>query len=65
MFLCVQRGGLALPLQVESQRRLRQLAEDEAQMTATQLQLQAERQAVLAAAGQAAIAQKAQEQQKQ
>jgi hypothetical protein len=51
-------------LQVESQRKLRQLAEDEAQMTATQLQLQAERQAMLAAAGQAAIAQKAQEQQK-
>jgi hypothetical protein len=55
----------AAPLQVENQRRLRQLAEDEAQLTATQLQLQAERQAVLAAAGQAAIAQKAQEQQKQ
>jgi hypothetical protein len=51
-------------LQVENQRKLRQLAEDEAHMTATQLQLQAERQAVLAAAGQAAVAQKSQEQQK-
>jgi hypothetical protein len=54
----------AAHLQVESQRKLRKLAEDEAHMTATQLQLQAERQAVLAAAGQAAIVQKAQEQQK-
>lgn len=50
-------------LQVDSQRRLRQLAEDEALLTTTQLQLQAERQAVLAAAGQAAVAQKAQQQQ--
>jgi outer membrane murein-binding lipoprotein Lpp len=41
--------------QVEHQRRLRQLAEDEAELTAQQLQLQTDRQAVAAAAGQAAI----------
>lgn len=38
-------------LQVEHMRRLRQLAEEEADLTAQQLQLQAERQAVAAAAG--------------
>lgn len=48
--------------QVEHQRRLRQLAEDEAQLTAQQLQLQAERQAVAAAAGREAIQQQAQAQ---
>eukprot|EP00775_Hariotina_reticulata_P010320 gene10320-10477_t len=42
-------------LKVEHQRRLRQLAEDEAELTAQQLQLLADRQAVVAAAGQAAI----------
>lgn len=49
-------------LQVEHQRRLRQLAEAEAELTAQQLQLQAERQAVAAAAGGQALQEEAQEQ---
>lgn len=48
--------------QVEHQRSLRQLAEDEAQLTATQLQLQTEWQAVAAAAGRQAIQEQAQAQ---
>jgi len=48
--------------QVEHQRSLRQLAEDEAELTATQLQLQTERQAVAAAAGRQAIQEQAQAQ---
>ena len=46
--------------QVEHQRQLRQLAEDEAQLTAQQLQLQAEKQAVAAAAGRQALQEQAQ-----
>lgn len=49
-------------VQVEHQRRLRQLAEDEAKLTAEQLQLQAERQAVAAAATRQAMQEQAQEQ---
>lgn len=49
-------------MQVEHQRRLRQLAEDEAKLTAEQLQLQAERQAVAGAATRQALHEQAQEQ---
>jgi hypothetical protein len=49
-------------VQVEHQRHLRQLAEDEAKLTAQQLQLQAERQAVAAAATRQAVQGQAQQQ---
>jgi hypothetical protein len=61
---CIHTLPLLLPfvVQVEHQRHLRQLAEDEAKLTAQQLQLQAERQAVAAAATRQAVQGQAQQQ---